>query len=145
MKHIRYECVPCRPFRPKVALQMVEVHRAKFGAGHPPFTFRAVGYFVPIDVVHGRQSAKRWGILSPASLPEWCMWICQNTFGRVFQMLLRRFVSIYRKPDHKFSDNGTNLVGAQRLLREELDKLKGDGVLVIEFKDLGMEWFFQPA
>ena len=60
-------------------------------------------------------------------------------------MMLRRFVSIYRKPDHKFSDNGTNFVGAQRLLREELDKLKGDGVLVIEFKDLGMEWFFQPA
>ncbi len=62
-----------------------------------------------------------------------------------FLMMLRRFVSIYRKPDHKFSDNGTNFVGAQRLLREELDKLKGDGVLVIEFKDLGMEWFFQPA
>jgi hypothetical protein len=32
-----------------------------------------------------------------------------------------------------FSDNGTNFVGAQHLLREELDKLKGDGVLVIEF------------
>lgn len=44
-----------------------------------------------------------------------------------------------------FSDNGTNFVGAQRFLREELDKLKGDGVLVIGFKDLGIEWFFQPA
>lgn len=62
-----------------------------------------------------------------------------------FLMMLRRFVSIYRKPDHMFSDNGTNFVGAQRLLREELDKLKGDRVLVIEFKDLGIEWFFQPA
>ena len=50
-----------------------------------------------------------------------------------FLKMLRRFVSIYRKPDQKFSDNGTNFVGAQHLLREELDKLKGDGVLVIEF------------
>lgn len=44
-----------------------------------------------------------------------------------------------------YSDNGTNFVGAERLLREELDKLRGEGMLVIELKALGIEWFFQPA
>jgi hypothetical protein len=55
-----------------------DVNRARFGAGHPPFTFTAVDYFGLIDFIPGRGSAMRWGVLSPA----WCMWICQNTLGR---------------------------------------------------------------
>jgi hypothetical protein len=62
-----------------------------------------------------------------------------------FLLVLRRFVSVYRKPAHMFSDNGTNLTGAERILRMELDRLREDGVLAMELKALGIEWFFQPA
>jgi hypothetical protein len=44
-----------------------------------------------------------------------------------------------------FSNNGTNLVGAERILREELERLKGDEELVIQLKGLGINWTFQPA
>jgi hypothetical protein len=54
-----------------------------------------------------------------------------------FLKVLRRFISVYRKPAHMFSDNGTNLTGAERLLRVELNRLKDDSVLATEF--------FQPA
>ena len=44
-----------------------------------------------------------------------------------------------------FSDNETNLTGAERLLREKIETLKGDGVLVMELKSLDIRWPFQPA
>ena len=147
VKRVRNECVPCRRFRPKAALQMMaDVHRARLEAGHPPFTFSAVDYFGPLDVVHGRGSAKRWGVLFTCLVTRAVyVDLAISLSADDFLMVLRRFVSIYRKPAHLFSDNGTNFVGAERLLREELDKLKGDGVLGIELKALGIEWFFQPA
>ena len=147
VKRIRNECVPCRRFRPKAALQiMADVHRARLGAGHPPFTFTAEDYFGPIDVIHGRGSAKMWGVLFTCLVTRAVyVDLTISLSADDLLMVLRRFISIYRKPAHMFSDNGKNFVGAERLLREELEKLKGDGALVIEFKALGIEWFFQPA
>ena len=122
VKRIRNECVPCRRFRPKVALQMMaDVHRARLGAGHPPFTFTVVDYFGPIDVIHGRESAKRWGVLFTCLVTRAVyVDLAISLSLDDFLMVLRRFVSIYRKPSHMFSDNGTNFVGSERLLREEL-------------------------
>lgn len=44
-----------------------------------------------------------------------------------------------------FSDNGTNLVKEERILREELKRLKGDEDLTVQLKILGINWTFQPA
>lgn len=62
-----------------------------------------------------------------------------------FLMVLRLFAAIYRKPAHMFSDNGTNLVKEERILREELKRLKGDEDLTVQLKILGINWTFQPA
>ncbi len=44
VKRVRKECVPFRRFRPKAALQtMADVHRARLGAGQPPFLHLHVG------------------------------------------------------------------------------------------------------
>jgi hypothetical protein len=43
VKRVRNECIPCRGFRPKAALQMMaDVHRARLGAHQPPFTYTSV-------------------------------------------------------------------------------------------------------
>jgi hypothetical protein len=47
-----------------------------------------------------------------------------------FLMVFRRFVSVYRNLAHMFLDNRKkNLTLAERLLRVELERLKGDSVL----------------
>ncbi|XP_046459823.1 uncharacterized protein LOC124206177 [Daphnia pulex] len=147
VKRVRNECVPCRRFRPKAALQMMaDVHRARLGAGHPLFTYTSVDYFGPIDVTHGRGTAKRWGVLFTCMVTRAVyVDIAISLSASDFLMVLRRFISVYRKPAHMFSDNGTNLTGAERLLRVELDRLKDDSVLTTELKALRIEWFFQPA
>ena len=40
-----------------------------------------------------------------------------------FLLSLRRFIGIYGKPREIYSGNGTNFVGAERVLREEIDQL----------------------
>jgi hypothetical protein len=62
-----------------------------------------------------------------------------------FLMVWKRFAAIYRKPELIFLDNGTNLVGAERILREELERLKGDGKITVQLKTLGIHWNFQSA
>jgi hypothetical protein len=147
VKRVRNECVACRRFRPKAALQMMaDVHRARLGAGLPPFTYPSVDYFGPIDVTHGRGKAKRWGALFTCMVTRAVyVDVAISLSASDFFMVMRRFASVYRKPAHMFSDNGTNLTGAERLLRVELERLKGDSVLETELRALGVEWFFQPA
>jgi len=147
VKRVRNSCVPCRRFRPKAAIQMMaDVHRARLGAGQPPFTFTSVDYFGPIDVTHGRGSAKRWGVLFTCLVTRAVyVDVAISLSASDFLLVMRRFIALYRKPAHMFSDNGTNFIGAERQLREELDRLTGDGDLVVELKALGVEWFFQPA
>jgi hypothetical protein len=147
VKRVRNQCIPCRRFRPKATLQMMaDVHRARLGAREPPFTYTSVDYFGPIEVVHGRGSAKRWGALFTCLVTRAVyVDLAISLTADDFLLVLRRFASIYRKPAHMFSDNGTNLVGAERILREELDRLKGDEELISQLKGLGIHWTFQPA
>ena len=49
-----------------------------------------------------------------------------------FLMVLRQFASTYRIPVQMYSDNGTNLVGAERILLKELERLKEDEELTLQ-------------
>jgi hypothetical protein len=118
---------------------MADVHRARLGAHEPPFTYTSVDYFGPIEVVHGRGSAKRWGVLLTCLVTRAVYVVVAISLSADdFLLVLRRFASIYRKPAFMFSNNGTNLVGAERILREELERLQGDEELVIQLKGLGI-------
>jgi hypothetical protein len=147
VKRARNECLACRRFRPKAALQMMaDVHRARLGAHQPPFTYTSVDYFGPIDIAYHRGTAKRWGALFTCLVTRAVyVDVAISLSANDFLLVLRRFVSIYRKPAEMFSDNGTNLTGAERLLREELERLKESSALETELKALGIRWWFQPA
>jgi hypothetical protein len=62
-----------------------------------------------------------------------------------FLFILRRFIGLYGKPRSLHSDNGTNFVGAERLLREEVDALHATGEAHQFMKKEGIDWHFQPA
>jgi hypothetical protein len=52
---------------------------------------------------------------------------------KIFLSDLQQFTGSQRS---LFSDNGTNLVGAERIMREELGRLKEDGELTVQLKTL---------
>ncbi|XP_046461183.1 uncharacterized protein LOC124207658 [Daphnia pulex] len=146
VKRARNECLACRRFRPKAALQMMaDVHRARLGAHQPPFTYTSVAFFGPIDIAYHRRTAKRWGVLFTCLVTRVVyVDVAISLSANDFLLVLRRFVSIYRKHAEMFSDNGTNLTGAEGL-REELERLKESSALETELKALGIRWWFQPA
>jgi len=61
-----------------------------------------------------------------------------------FLLIMRRFISLYGKPVHMFSDNGTNFVGAERELREAVEQLHASTEANDFLKKERIQWHFQP-
>ena len=56
---------------------------------------------------------------------------------------IRRFVSRYGETTHFYSDNGTNLVGAERVLREGI-KAWNQSQIYNYFRKKEIQWSFNP-
>ena len=103
-------------------------------------------YFGPIDVRYGRGTIKRWGALFTCLVTRAVyVDVAASLSADDFLLVFRRFVGMYRKPAQIFSDNGTCFVGAERMLREEVERLKGSDRLAEEMRTLGVRWVFQPV
>jgi hypothetical protein len=103
--------------------EMAELPKFRLTPFEPPFTNTGIDFFGPLMVKHGRGSAKRYG----------CIFVCmasraihlelaQSLETDDFIMVLRRFVNIRGGVKQLRSDNGTNFVGAERELREALER-----------------------
>ena len=53
-------------------------------------------------------------------------------------LALRRFIAIYKKPRRMHSDNGTNFVGAERELREKVERLHQTDEITPFFMEKGI-------
>ena len=110
----------------------------------PPFTNVGVDYFGPIEVKKGRSIIKRYGVI----------FTCMSTRAVHLEVAfsfdtdscinaLRRFIS-RRAPVKLFvSDNGTNLVAAERELREEI-KQWNKNTIMTTLQQQGIRWQFNP-
>ena len=113
----------------------------------PPFHFTSVDYFGPMQVKISRnKTAKHYGVI----------FTCLNTRAvhlelavdcttMEFLQVLRRFFSIRGQPASVLSDNGTQFVGAERVLREMV-RGWNDQELRDFCAERGTEWkFTTPA
>ena len=109
-----------------------------------PFTSTGVDFFGPIGISQGRKSLKAYGVLftclaSRAVHLEVAMSLDISSFLSAF----RRFSSRRGCPSSVYSDQGTNLVGAMKVLRQELDKMEKEPIQRMAFEQ-EMEWVFSP-
>ena len=148
VKKMKRECVECRQFRAKPATQrMADLHQSRLAEGMPPFSYSAVDYFGPLDVMYARNRVKKvWGALFTC-LTTRAIYLdmAPSLSSDDFLLLLRRFISIYGRPVRMHSDNGTNFVGGERLLREAVLELHGDDKLSSFYRKECIDWCFQPA
>ena len=110
----------CRKRNGKLGEQiMSDLPLARLDIGQAPFTHTGVDFFGPIYVKRGRSEEKRYG----------CIFTCMSTRAvhietayslstESFLMALKRFVARRRHVQHLYSDNGTNFIGAQKVIRD---------------------------
>ena len=143
-KSVKYECVFCKKSQAQCETQkMADLPEIRLAPYTPPFYNTACDYFGPYHVKIGRnKSTKNYGVV----------FTCLNTRAIHLEMavdysamefiqVLRRFFAVRGKPALILSDNGTQLVGAERELREMIEGRQKEKLK--EFAaEKGIKWQF---
>ncbi|XP_062541788.1 uncharacterized protein LOC134209768 [Armigeres subalbatus] len=128
VKQIAASCQWCKVKKasPKIP-RMAPLPLARLSSFTRPFTYTGIDYFGPLLVKLGRSAVKRWI----------CLFTCLTTRAVHVEVAhslstpscvkcVRRFVCRRGAPAEIYTDNGTNFHGAERMLREQLEKLHID-------------------
>lgn len=148
VKGVRKSCLQCVKESTKTGEQlMAELPIERLAVGCPPFHHASVDYFGPILVKSERnRCVKRYGVIFTClTIRAVYLDIARSLSTEDFLLVLRRFVSLYGKPESVYSDNGRNFVGAARELRRTVQALNGDDSLKKYTACEWIRWKFQPA
>ena len=124
IRSIVSKCVTCQRYRAKLSTQkMADLPEQRLVIGEPPFSQSGVDYFGPFEIRRGRSTVKRYGVLFTCfAIRAVHLEVAHSLDTDSCINAIRRFAS-RRGPVRKLrSDNGTNLIGARRELREEIEK-----------------------
>ena len=124
VRKVLSSCFFCRKRKGKAGQQlMASLPPDRVDGDHPPFTNVGTDYFGPFFVTNGRKSEKRYGVI----------FTCLSSRAIHLEMArsldtsscinaLRRFIARRGQVKIMRSDNGTNFVGSDKELKEELRK-----------------------
>ncbi|XP_074643958.1 uncharacterized protein LOC141900806 [Tubulanus polymorphus] len=103
-----------------------------------------IDYFRPVFVKLGRSTVKRWCCLFTCLVTRAIhLEVADNLETDAFILVLRNFIGRRGPPSEIYSDSGTNFVGADRELREALERLNQVQVHNCLLKR-GIVWHFSP-
>lgn len=145
LNKLRRECQQCKndSARPAVP-EMSPLPPARLKTFSRPFSFVGVDFFGPITVTIGRRNEKRWGMLVTCLTIRAVHLECVHSLTTDSCILaLRNFMNRRGRPIEIYCDNGTNLKGACRELKEELDKVDINQV-AFTFLEMAIQWCFNP-
>ena len=145
VRHSIGQCIKCKRRNASVGKQlMADLPSCRVQTDKPPFYKVGVDYFGPFWVKQGRSRIKRYGcIFSCLTTRAVHIEVASDLFTDSFINALRRFIARRGQPDEIFSDNGTNFVGAERVLRESLQSLQ-QSKLNNFCLQLEIKWRFNP-
>ena len=113
-------CLTCRKQNSLCGQQlMADLPQERLTPGDPPFSFVGINFFGSLFVKHGRSTVKHYRCLSSClTLRATHIEVAESLETDSFIIALRRFISRRGMPKVIGSDNGTNLCGGKRELRE---------------------------
>ncbi|XP_061177765.1 uncharacterized protein LOC133186550 [Saccostrea echinata] len=145
LKSLISKCVICRRYQsPPMHQKMANLPSERLETDDPPFTRVDMDYFGPFELKRGRSMVKRYGVI----------FTCLNTRAVHLEVsfsldtdscidAIRRFIARRGKPKFIRSDNGTNLVGAEKELREAI-KTWNVNQIHSHLLQSGIDWMFNP-
>lgn len=109
---------------------MGELPYARLSHHNRPFTFCGLDYFGPMLVTVGRRHEKRWGVIFTCLTTRAVhLELAASLDTNSTIMSLRRMMSRRGNPTEIYSDNGTNLVGANTELRNAIRDIDYDSMI----------------
>lgn len=138
-------CVICRKIKGKALKQkMADLPKDRLLPDKPPFTNVGVDYFGPYDVKQGRSTVKRYGVLFTCLTTRAVHIEIAHTLDTDSCLnAIRRFVCRRGQVSVMRSDNGTNLVAAERELREAIQDWN-QSKISDSLMQRGIQWVFNP-
>ena len=121
---------------------MSDLPKERLAYQYPPFTIIGVDYFGPFYVTVRRTTEKTWGFLFPFRTTRAVhveIVISMDTSSCV--MGVERFVSPRGTPAVIWSDNGSNFIGAEKELRESIEKWNVVN-FAVKLAHKGIKWRF---
>jgi len=145
VRRVLGNCIDCKRRNASLGKQiMAPLPAARLTPSEPPFTRVGVDYFGPLLVKRGRSHEKRYGCLFTCfSIRAVHIEIAHTLESDSFICAYQRFVSRRGRPKEIFSDNGTNFKGAERELREALQRWNQDKISNRLHQD-EVQWHFNP-
>lgn len=145
VKAVAAECLTCKINKAKPVIpRMGELPEARLAHHQRPFSYCGVDLFGPMEVTIGRRREKRYGVLFTCLTVRAVHIELVHTLTTDSLILaLRRMAARRGWPQNLFSDNGTNLRGANTELKlaiQELDEV----TLTSETANRGIRWSFIP-
>ena len=145
LRSIKAHCLRCREFQ-AVTMQpiMSDLPKERLAYQSPPFANTGVDYFGPFYVTVRRTTEKRWGFLFTCLTTRAVhVEIVTSMDTSSCVMGVERFVSSRGTPAMIWSDNGTNFIGAEKELRESIEKWNVVNIAT-ELAHKCIKWRFNP-
>lgn len=107
-----------------------------------PFSYTGLDFFGPLSVTVGRRQEKRWAALFTClSVRAVHIELAQDLSTDACLLCVRNFANIRGVPIRIRSDNGTNFIGASKVVRDTPDFFD-DVRMRRELTSLGIDWIF---
>lgn len=145
-RKVRSECVFCRKQHARLGEQkMADLPKGRVTPDSPPFTNVGADYFGPIIVKRGRSEIKRYGVIFTCLATRAVHLEVANSLDTDSCInAIRRFVSRRGQVQQIRSDNGTNLISADRELRNAVKEWNESHKLHVALQQRGIEWIYNP-
>ncbi|CAG2245419.1 unnamed protein product [Mytilus edulis] len=145
IKGIVSKCVICRKYcAPFVDQKMANLPKERLISDKPPFTMVGMDFFGPFQIKQGRSLVKRYGVIFTClSIRAVHLEIAHSMDTDSCINAIRRLISRRGNPEFIRSDNGTNLVGAEREMREEIERWNIDKINNFMLQK-SIKWAFNP-
>ncbi|XP_063368821.1 uncharacterized protein LOC134657197 [Cydia amplana] len=145
VKNVTKKCMLCRIRKCKQEIpRMGDLPPARVAHHQRAFTYTGADLFGPLEVTVGRGRQKRYGVLFTClTVRAVHIEIVNSLTSDSFIMALRRMGARRGWPQYLYSDNGTNLRGADAELRKSIQELDQE-YLKRESLNYGTKWIFIP-
>ncbi len=144
-RDIIHHCISCRKRQGRPNTQIMgDLPEDRVSANEPVFSQIGIDVFGPFSVVRGRKPIKRYGLIFTCLTSRAVHLEMLSTLETdSFIQALRRFAARRGYPSLIRSDNGTNFVGAEKVLREEICRWNSKTTLNWMLQK-NIQWKFQP-